>query len=109
MNESHIMIYNQIIPQTCLSKIVSTVDRIIQAIGKHVIAKYALAGGGVGVGVDESAQFGIVITGLEVVERGLSVVDIATLSKSAVRVPLCNYTTNTILVNDMVVRHITLT
>ena len=36
-----------------------------------------MASAGIGVGVDESAQFGIVITGLEIVERGLSVVDIA--------------------------------
>ena len=43
------------------------------AIGKHVIAEDALTGAGVGIGIDESAQFGIVITGLEVVERGLSV------------------------------------
>ena len=45
----------------------------VAAICKHVIAQDALAGGCVGVGVDESAQFGIIIAGLEVVERGLSV------------------------------------
>ena len=47
--------------------------RIVQTIGKHVIAQDTLAGGGVSIGIDESAQFGIVITGLEVVEGGFSV------------------------------------
>ena len=50
--------------------------RIIPTIGKHVIAEDALAGAGIGVGIDESAQFGIVIAGLEVVELGFSVVNI---------------------------------
>ena len=40
------------------------VRRIISTIGKHVIAQNALAGACVGVGIEESAQFGIVITGL---------------------------------------------
>ena len=48
------------------------------AIGKHVIAQDALAGGNERIGVDESAQFGIVIPGLEVVERGLNVLGLST-------------------------------
>ena len=51
--------------------------RIIQAIGKHIIAQNTLASAGVGIGIDESAQFGIVITGLEIVERGFSVLGLA--------------------------------
>ena len=31
-----------------------------------------MAGGGVGVGVDEAAEFGIVVAGLEVIEPGVS-------------------------------------
>ena len=38
----------------------------------------ALAGGGVGIGIDESAQFGIIIPGLEIVEPGLSVLGLTT-------------------------------
>ena len=52
-------------------------DRIIPAIGKHIVAEEALAGGNEDVGIDESADFGIVITGLEVIESSLSVIDLA--------------------------------
>ena len=51
--------------------------RIVQTIGKHVIAQDTLAGGGVSIGIDESAQFGIVITGLEVVEGGFNVLGLS--------------------------------
>ena len=37
---------------------------IIPAIGKHIIAEDTLACSGVGIGIEESAQFGIAITGL---------------------------------------------
>ena len=47
---------------------------IVTTIGKHIIAQDALAGGCVGIGIDETAHLGIVITGLEIVERGLGVV-----------------------------------
>ena len=46
---------------------------IIVAIGKHVITEDSLTGGGEGIGIEESADLGIVITGLEIVERDLSV------------------------------------
>ena len=42
--------------------------RTIVAIRKHVIAEGSLAGGDEGVGVDESAPGGIVITALEIVQ-----------------------------------------
>ena len=57
------------------------IHRIIQTVGKHVIAQDALAGACIGVGIDESAQFGIIITGLEVVERGLGIVIISTIAE----------------------------
>jgi hypothetical protein len=38
--------------------------RIIKTIGEHIMAEDALAGGGVGVGVDEAADCGVVIAGL---------------------------------------------
>ena len=41
------------------------------------MAQSALAGRGIGVGIDESADAGIVVTGLEIVERGLGVVVLA--------------------------------
>ena len=39
-------------------------------------AQDALAGGGVGISIDESGHLGIVITGLEVVERSLGVLEL---------------------------------
>ena len=53
--------------------------RIIQAIGKHVITQNTLSGAGVGIRIDESAQFGIVIARLEIVERGLSVLGLSAM------------------------------
>ena len=38
-----------------------------------------MAGGGKGVGVKESAEFGIVITGLEVIEFGFSVLGLTAM------------------------------
>jgi len=40
-----------------------------------------LAGGGEGVGIEESAYFGIIIPGLEVIETGLLVVPLARRAK----------------------------
>ena len=54
-------------------------NRIIQTIGRHVIAKYTLTSGNQCICIDESAQFGIIITGLEVVERGLSVLGLTAM------------------------------
>ena len=56
---------------------------IVLAVGKHVIAQNTLAGGCVGVCIEESAQFWGVISGLQVIETGLSVVYIATTPNEA--------------------------
>lgn len=55
-------------------------NRIITAIGKHIIAQQALAGGGEGIGIDESAEAGDVVAGLEVVQAGFNVLGLATMS-----------------------------
>ena len=49
---------------------------IIPAIGKHVITQNALSSRNQGIRVEESAYAGVVITGLEIVERGLSVLEL---------------------------------
>ena len=51
------------------------------AVGKHVIAQQALTGGGESVGIDESTDFRIVITGLEIVEPGLDILKLALTPK----------------------------
>ena len=60
---------------------VSPRGRVVPAVGEHIIAEEALAGGGVGVGVDESADGGVVVAGLEVIEPGFGVVDIAAVAQ----------------------------
>ena len=45
------------------------------------MAYNALAGAGVAVGVDETVGYGVVITGLQVIEAGFCVVVIATIVK----------------------------
>ena len=49
---------------------ISMNNRIIIAIGEHVIAQQTLAGGDVAVGIEESTPLGVVVTGLEVIEPG---------------------------------------
>jgi len=45
--------------------------RIIATICKHIVAEEVLAGGGVGIGIEEAANLGIVISGLQIIEPGL--------------------------------------
>ena len=52
-------------------------DWIVFAVGKHVVAQQALAGTGVGIGVDKPAPFGVVITALEVIQAGISDISVA--------------------------------
>jgi hypothetical protein len=47
------------------------------AIGEHIIAKDALSSGNKGVGIGEPPHLWIVITGLEIVERGLGVLGLS--------------------------------
>ena len=65
-------------------------NRIIQAIGKHIIAEDALAGRNQCIGIDESADLRIVITGLEVVERGLSLLGLTARPIYTQSVPIRN-------------------
>ena len=68
--------YNKIMNLTrCVicTGIITAKHGIIPAIGKHVIAQGALASGDEGIGINKSTDFGIVVTGLEVVETGFSV------------------------------------
>ena len=55
--------------------------RAIITISKHIIAEDTLAGGDKGVGVDESAEFGIVVTALEVIQLSFGDTLLAVLAK----------------------------
>ena len=50
---------------------INSANRIIAAVGKHVITEDALTCGNEGVGVEESTDCGVVITTLQVIEAGI--------------------------------------
>ena len=56
------------------------------AVGKHIVAQDALAGGCIAVRADKSARLGIVIAGPKVVETGFLVVVVAAVAE---RVNVC--------------------
>ena len=55
------------------------VYRIIVTICKHIVTQEALSGRSKGIRIDEPANAGIVISGLEIVEPGFSEVAVAVL------------------------------
>ena len=61
----------------CVARGVASADRVIATIGEHVIAEDTLAGRCKCVRIEESADGGGVITGLQVIESGIVVADIA--------------------------------
>ena len=46
---------------------------IVVAVGKHVVTQQALTRGGIIVRVDKSAEFGVIIAGLQVIETGFGI------------------------------------
>jgi len=56
-------------------------NRIIPTICKHIAANNSLPGGYIGVGIDESANYRIVVSGLAVVEAGFGIVVIASVTQ----------------------------
>jgi hypothetical protein len=60
--------------------IITIANRIIAAVGEHIVAQQTLACGCKCISIDESANLGIVITGLQVIEPGILGAEIATRS-----------------------------
>ena len=52
-------------------------NRVIIAVGEHIITQQALSGRSKCIGVEESADVCIVISALQIIKPGLSVVDVA--------------------------------
>ena len=59
---------------------IDIINRTIIAIGEHIATEDALAGGDIGVGVDEAAYRRIIIPALQVIEAGILGVELATLT-----------------------------
>ena len=57
------------------------IHRIIEAIGEHVIAQQALAGGDIAVGIEESTPLRVIISALEIIQPGFVIVVIAAVAK----------------------------
>jgi len=72
-----------IVMATCSSE-VFPICWIVQAISKHIVAQEALSGGYKSISIDKSANFGIIIPALEVIEAGFGVVDIAAVAQGVV-------------------------
>ena len=72
---------------------INITNRLIIAVGKHVVAKNALSGAGIGVRIDEPAYVGIVITGLQIVETGLGVVELALIILTMVYISVASRNT----------------
>ena len=60
------------------------IHRIIQAIRIRVMPENALAGGEEDIGRDEPADFGVIVPALEVVEAGLLVIHISTVTEGII-------------------------
>ena len=67
-----------------LARGVTPIYRVISAVGEHVVAGEALAGGGEGVCIQESAGVRVVVPALEVVQLRFGVVDIAPVAEGVV-------------------------
>ena len=68
------ILHNKIVylPRSIIgSCVVNKNDWIISAVGEHVIAQFALAGGDKSVGVEEAAEVRIVISALQIIEPQL--------------------------------------
>ena len=64
-------------PKWQITARIGLIHRVIITIGKHIVAYKSLSSGRKGVCIDESADAGIVVTALQVVEPGFSVVVVA--------------------------------
>jgi hypothetical protein len=65
-----------------VAKWIAIIDWGIPTIGKHVVAQQTLSGGDEGIGIDKSADFGVVISALEIVQSGLCGAGLATPARS---------------------------
>ena len=64
-----------------MARRVLAICRTIPAIGKHIVAQYSLAGGDEGIGVEETAEFRIIITALQIIERCFVIENIASVAE----------------------------
>ena len=64
-----------------IAYIISIMHRRVITICKHIIPKNAMSGTGITVRIDKSADLGIIVSGLQVVEPSLLIVVISTITQ----------------------------
>ena len=60
---------------------VDAVYRVIVAVSEHIESGKAVTCAGIAIRVDESANFGVIVAGLEVIEAGFGIVIVATIAQ----------------------------
>ena len=63
------------------STMVNKQNWIVLAVRKHIVPQKSLAGAGVAVGVEEAAQGGVVVAGLQVIEARLGNAVLSSVAK----------------------------
>ena len=64
-----------------MAGIIQRIYRVVPAVRKHIVPQEALAGAGVAVSVEESAEGGVVISGLQVIEARFGVVVVTAVAQ----------------------------
>ena len=64
--------------------IINSGNRIVSTVGKHVIAEDALSSRSEGVGIEESTQCGVIISGLAVIQPGFFIVHVSTITQGII-------------------------
>ena len=67
-----------------VSGTVLTQYRIVPTVHIHIVPGGALAGGDVGVAIEESSDFGVIVTGVEVVEAGFGIVVVTSITEGVI-------------------------
>ena len=59
-------------------------NRIIPAVGKHIVTHNAVTSGGKGIGVDKSAYGGVIVSALQVIEIRFLVIDVTPVAQGVI-------------------------
>ena len=60
---------------------IDSTNRIVPTIGEHIVTNESLASSGIGIRINESTDFRVVVSRLEVIEAGLMVEDVAAVAQ----------------------------
>ena len=81
MYKAKMIILKKAQPDRIIAAIVNTRNRIIIAVRKHIVPQQALAGAAVGVCVEEAADGGVIVAGLQVIEARFGIAIVTPVAK----------------------------